>query len=141
MSDLKEKIYNAIKIPQLMGLATITEDGKPWVRYLMGFGSEDLIIRFVTGLPSRKVAQIRANEEVHMICGASTLEDTKFYLQISGKAEITTDEEERHGLWNDNLKAYCSGPDDPIYCVGIVKPYRIEYYTMTEMTPHVWEAD
>jgi len=62
-------------------------------------------------------------------------------LQIAGRAEITTDEKERHRLWNDNLKAYFSGPDDPNYCGVIVKPYRIELMGMTEMIPQVWEAD
>ena len=95
MTDLEEKIYEAIKIPQLMSLATVTEDGKPWVRYIMGFGSEDLAIRFVTSLKSRKVAQIKNNPEVHLVGGASVLEQTKNYLQISGRTEITTDEEER----------------------------------------------
>ena len=124
-----------------MGLATVTDEGKPWVRYLVGFGTEDLTIRFVTGLKSRKVGQINKNPKVHMICGGSTLEETKYYLQISGTAEITTDKEERHRYWNDHLKAYFFGPDDPNYCIGIVKPYRIEYYTMTEMAPQVWETD
>jgi general stress protein 26 len=141
MTDLKETIYDIIKIPQLMGLATVTDDGKPWVRYVMGFGAEDLTIRFVTGLQSRKVEQIKNNPEVHVICGGSTLEETEYYVQISGTADITTDKEERHGIWNDHLKAYFSGPDDPNYCIGIVKPYRIEYYTMKEMAPQVWEAD
>jgi general stress protein 26 len=141
MTDLEEKIYGAIKSPQLMSLATVTEDGKPWVRYVMGFGSEDLAVQFVTSLRSRKVAQIKNNPEVHLVCGASVLEQTQPYLQISGRAEITTDEEERQRCWKDELKAYFSGPDDPNYCIGVVEPYRIEYYTMTDMTPQVWEAD
>lgn len=141
MTDLEKKIYEAIKSPQLMSLATVTEDGKPWVRYVTGFGSEDLTLRFVTSLKSRKVSQMKNNPEVHIVCGASTLEATQFYLQICGRAEITTDEEERHRCWNDELKAYFSGPDDPNYCIGIIEPYKIEYYTMTEMTPQVWEAD
>ena len=141
MSDLKEQIYAAVKEPQLMSLATITEEGKPWTRYVMGFGSEDLTLRFVTSLVTRKVGHIKNNPEVHMVCGASTLEATERYLQISGRAEITTNEAERHLCWNDELKAYFSGPDDPNYCVGIVKPYRIEYYMMTDMTPQIWEAD
>jgi general stress protein 26 len=141
MDDLKAKIYEEIKMPQLMPMATITEKGNPWVRYVVGFAGEDLSIRFVTSLQTRKVAHIKANPEVHMTCGAKDLESTQNYLQIAGRAEITTDEQERHRLWNDNLKAYFSGPDDPNYCVVIVKPYRIELMGMTEMTPLVWEAD
>jgi general stress protein 26 len=140
MDELKEKILAVIKTPQLMSLATLTEDGRPWVRYVMGFGTDDLSIRFVTSLQTRKIAQIKNNPEVHLTCGAATPEETEHYLQISGQAEVTTDETERNLCWNDNLKAYFSGPDDPNYCVVIVKPYRIEYYTMTEMMPKVWEA-
>ncbi|MFC2164202.1 pyridoxamine 5'-phosphate oxidase family protein [Acidobacteriota bacterium] len=143
MDDIKEKILTVIKTPQIMALATVTEDGKPWVRYVMGFGADDLTIRFVTSLQTRKVAQIKNNPEVHLTCGASSssLQETECYLQISGKAEVTTDETERNLCWNDQLKAYFSGPDDPAFCVVIVKPYRIEYSTMTEMAPKVWEAD
>jgi len=141
MDDLKRKIYDEIKEPQLMPIATITEDGNPWVRYVTGFAGEDLSIRLVTSLQTRKVAHIKRNPQVHMICGAKTLESTENYFQIAGRAEITTDEQERHSLWNDNLKAYFSGPDDPNYCVVIVKPYRIELMGMTEMAPQVWEAE
>jgi general stress protein 26 len=141
MDDLKANIYNVMKEPQLMPIATITEEGNPWVRYVVGFAGEDLTIRFVTSLQTRKVAHIKRNPEVHFCCGAHTLESTENYLQIAGKAEITTDEQERHALWNDDLKEYFSGPDDPNYCVIIVKPYRIELMGMTEMTPQVWEAD
>lgn len=41
--------------------------------------------------------------------------------------------------WNDNLKAYFSGPDVPSTCVVIVKPYRIEYMGEGSMAPKVWE--
>lgn len=141
MDDLKTTIYKLINKPQLMPIATITAEGKPWVRYVVGMGGEDLAVRFVTSLQTRKVAHIKSNPEVHMLCGAETPESTENYLQIAGRAEITSDEKERHSLWNDSLKAYFSGPDDPNYCVVIVKPYRIELMGMTEMTPLVWEAD
>jgi general stress protein 26 len=141
MDDLKANIYNVIKTPQLMPIATITEEGNPWVRYVVGFGGEDLSIRFVTSLQTRKAAHIKKNPEVHMTCGAKDLDSTENYLQIAGRAEITTDEQERQLLWHDELKNYFSGPDDPNYCIVIVKPYRIELMGMTEMVPLVWQAD
>lgn len=140
MGNLKEKIFAALKDPQIMSLATITLDGKPWVRYVTGFGAKDLTVRFVTSLQSRKAAHIKNNPEIHVVCGATTEEATEYYLQISGRAEISTEKEDRHRYWKDELKAYFSGPDDPDYCLGIIKPYRIEYYKMTEMTPEIWEA-
>jgi len=141
MSDLKKRIYGAIKKPQIMPLATVTEDEKPWVRYITGWGSEDLTIRFITSLQSRKVGQIKRNPEVHLTCGAQTAESTENYLQISGRARFTTDKKERQRFWKDELKAYFSGPDDPTYCICVIKPYRIESYGMTQSGPEVWESD
>ena len=124
-----------------MSLATVTEDGKPWVRYVTGWGLEDLTIQFVTSLSSRKVGHIRHNPEVHLICGAKDAESLVTHLQISGRAQFTTAEEVRQRYWSDELKAHFSVPDDPTYCVGVVKPYRIEYYSLAEMRPELWEAN
>jgi general stress protein 26 len=140
MSALEEKIFRAIKSPQVMPLATVTEEGKPWVRYITGWGSEDLTVRFVTSLQSRKVGQIKSNPEVHLTCGAQAAGPTEHYLQIAGRARFTRDKKERQRFWNDELKAYFSGPDDPAYCICIIKPNRIESYGMTESEPQVWEA-
>ncbi len=38
MSDLKERIPDVIGKPHMAGLATVTEDGRPWVRYVMPAG-------------------------------------------------------------------------------------------------------
>ena len=48
MSDLKERILKILQQPQLAGLATITQDGKPWVRYVMAVASQDMTIRCAT---------------------------------------------------------------------------------------------
>ena len=65
MSDIKKKVLDIISSPQLMSFATITEDGKPWVRYVIGMADDNLTIRFSTFVKSRKVAQIEKNQEVH----------------------------------------------------------------------------
>lgn len=139
MSDLKTKILDIISSPQLMSFATITEDGKPWVRYVIGMADENLTVRFSTFVTSRKVRQIEKNQEVHILCGVSDLDTSENYIQIQGKAEITKDEAERKKFWHDDLKEYFSGPDDPNYCICLVKPYLIEYYTMGSIEPEVWQ--
>lgn len=141
MDELKSRIYALLKDKQLMPVATLTEDDKPWVRYVVGVGSEDLTVRFVTSLQTRKIAHIRRNPDVHMAFGASSMESTGCYGQIMGTAEITTEKEERDRMWDDALQDYFNGPDDPNYCVVIIKPRRIELMGMSEMMPQVWEAD
>jgi len=139
MSDLAQRIFTIIKERNLATFATIAEEGKPWVRYVTCQASEDLTIRFSTFIDSRKVAQIKKNPEVHLTCGVTDLATAQTYLQVQGKAELSTDKAEREAFWNDHLKRYFKGPDDPKYGVIIVKPYRIELYTMGNFEPEVWE--
>lgn len=140
MSDLKEKILEIIGKPHMASLATVTEDGKPWTRYVMPVASEDMTIRFSTFLNARKVAQIRNNPEVHLTCGVYNPMEWVHYLQIQGKAEVTTDQAVKDANWNDEIAKIFSGKDDPNYAVIEVRPYRIEVNTMGSMTPEVWEA-
>lgn len=139
MSDLKEKILGKMREPTLSGLATITADGKPWVRYIMAMADENLNIWFCTNLNSRKVEQIRRNPEVHLHTGVSSLETAESYLQVEGRAEILTDKQAKEAMWSDMLKPYFSGPDDPSFCVGRIKPSRIEFWAMEPGgKPEVW---
>lgn len=139
MSDLKERIFNTAEELQLMNVATVTGEGKPWVRYVMGKADSDLTFRFCTQLESRKVGQIRKNPSVHISLGVTSLETAEHWLQVQGRAEVSTDRDERHAFWFDELKDYFSGPDDPHYCIVIIRPERIEFGTMGNMTPEVWE--
>jgi general stress protein 26 len=140
MATLKEQIAAVITPLQLSSLATIA-DGKPWVRYVMTTGGDDLNIRFATYAGSRKVAQIKANPEVHVTLGVNDPGIMKPYLQVQGQARFSTEAAERHGFWNGMLANYFSGPDDPNYGVVIVTPYRIELAQAGVPEPSVWTAE
>ena len=139
MSTLKEQIAAIITPLQLSSLATIA-DGKPWVRYVMTTGGDDLKVRLATYAGSRKVAQIAANPEVHLTLGVNDPAMMKPYLQIQGRAQFSTEAAERHGFWSGMLANYFSGPDDPNYGVVIVTPYRIELAQAGMPEPEVWTA-
>jgi len=140
MSDVKAKIDEVFSRPQLCGLATVTEDGKPWVRYVIAFHAPDNTIRFATHLATRKVRQMQANPEVHLTCGITDPEHMTPFLQIQGRARISTDAADKKALWYGHLERIFKGPDDPDYGVVIVDPYRIEYCVPGTMQPEVWEA-
>ena len=139
MSELKKKILAKIDRPTLSALATITEDGKPWVRYVTPMADENLNIWMATFAQSRKVGQIAKNPEVHLTVGVTTMETAESYLQVQGRAEILSDEATKKAVWNDHLKGIFSGPDDPNYSVCKITPYRIEYQGMGPVPPEVWE--
>lgn len=141
MSDLKDRIYRILERPQLCGLATVTQDSKPWVRYVMAVASADLTVRCATFVGARKVKQIKRNPEVHLTCGITNPMNMAPYLQIQGRAGLNTSKEARHAFWSDMLAPIFSGPDDPNYGVLEITPYRIEYCTLGSYEPEVWTAE
>ena len=141
MSDLKERILTMLRQPQLSGLATITQDGKPWVRYVMAVAAEDMTIRCATVIGARKVKQIAKNPEVHLTCGVTDPKNMAPYLQIQGRASLNTSRESRHGFWSDMLSGVFSGPDDSNYGVLEIKPYYIECWSPGVFEPEVWKAE
>ena len=140
MSDLKQRILNITQPLQLASLATVTEEGKPWVRYVMAVSDDGLTLRCATFAGARKVKQIEKNPEVHLTCGVTDPAVMKPYLQIQAKARLTTDEAERHGFWNESLQGIFDGPDDPKYGILIMTPYRIEYCSPDSSELEVWES-
>lgn len=139
-TELKKKIMAKLTGPTLCSLATLTEDGRPWVRYVTPFADENLTIWMATFLGSRKVSQIKKNPEVHLTTGVTTPDSAESYLQIQGRAEILTDEKTKRTVWFDQLQNIFSGPDDPNYAVCKITPYRIEYQSLGMVPPEVWEA-
>ena len=139
MSDVKQRIIEMLQPSQLACCATITTEGKPWVRYVFCEGREDMTVRFATFRHSRKVEQIKNNPEVHLTCGVASPADMKPYLQIQGRAEFFTDSVERNGFWKESLANYFQGPDDQSYGVVVVTPFRIELCSPGLPEPHVWD--
>jgi general stress protein 26 len=139
MEEIRKKILNIIGSPFLASFATLTGDGKPWVRYVFAIGSADMTIRFSTFVNARKAAQIAENPEIHMTGGVIDPMNWTNYLQIQGRAELSTDQAEKDSFWNDELAQIFKGPDDPDYAVVIVKPYRIEVSSHGSYIPEIWE--
>jgi general stress protein 26 len=74
MNNLEQRIFDVAKEFQLINFATITEDGKPWVRYVVGKADNELVFRFCTHKGTRKVSQIKKNPSVHILLGAKDME-------------------------------------------------------------------
>lgn len=140
MSDLQEKIFEKMKEHTLASLATITEDGKPWTRYVVVKGDDQLNIWLAIFLNSRKALQIAKNPEVHLTLGVTDPQKAVSWLQVQGRAELLQDAATKNAVWYDLLSSIFRGPDDPNYVVCRVKPYRIEYYMMNMPKPEIWQG-
>ena len=140
MSELKEKIFEKMKEHTLASFATITEDGKPWTRYVVVIADDQMNIWFATFKNSRKIEQIAKNSHVHLVLGVTDPQTAVSWLQVEGQAEILDDPETKNAVWYDLLSSIFSGPDDPNYVVCKVKSNRIEYFMMNMPKPEIWQA-
>ena len=140
MSELNHKIIQKMNEHTLASFATITEDGKPWTRYVVVKADDQMNIWFGTFKNSRKINHITKNPEVHLVLGVTDPQTAVSWLQIQGRAEIFEDAKTKNAVWYDLLGSIFSGPEDPNYVVCKVTPNRIEYYTMNMPKPEIWQT-
>jgi general stress protein 26 len=134
---LKNKIVDVLKRSMLASVATV-KDGKPWVRYMVVSRGSGLSLWTTTFAQSRKVQEIKKNKNIDLIIGGDEKNFQAPYLNIKATAEVLTDIETKKKYWNDMLKDYYSGPEDPNLAIIIISPQVIEYMGGGSMTPEVY---
>lgn len=134
-ADVKKRIYKILtgSPTGMASFATITEDGKPWVRIVQITVDKDLNIKIGTDKNSRKVSHIEKNPDVHICFYNQSVEGEIEYVQIQGRAEVSEDLELKKSIWNPMGYLYGTGPDDPNSVVITVKPSRAELWNIADL--------
>jgi general stress protein 26 len=138
MTELEGRIWQIVGRPQTAALATIGEDGAPWVRYVTVRAERDFSLSFCTARSTRKARQIAARPDVHLTCGILSPPDGSAFLQIAGRAEIRSDAATKTACWQEEWRRYFAGPDDPEYVIVLVFPSVIEYNGPGAIEPEIW---
>jgi len=134
---LKNKIVDVLKRSVLAAVATI-KDGKPWVRYMVVMQGSGLSLWTTTFTQSRKIQEIKKDKNLDLIIGGDEKNFKAPYLNVRATAEVFTDIKTKTQYWNDMLKSYYSGPEDPNLAIIIISPQVIEYMSGDSMTPEVY---
>ena len=77
--------------------------------------------------------------DVHITVGVESHATAERYLQIDGAGEVCQDPAELKAFWAPPLAKYFEGPEDPNYALIVVRPARIELWSMGSKTPETWE--
>ncbi len=137
-TQLKEKILKVIQDQQIGTLATV-KNQKPYSRY-MTFFHEDLTIYSPTSLNTHKVEEIEKNPFVHILLGYEGNGYDDSYVEIEGKAVISTSYELKEKFWREEFRAWFSGVDDPNYIVLKIQPSLTQLMNGEEEQPQVLET-
>ncbi|WP_110113535.1 pyridoxamine 5'-phosphate oxidase family protein [Bacillus sp. CGMCC 1.16541] len=125
-NNTKEKVLKLFQDHKIGTLATI-RDGKPYSRFMMFF-NEDLVLYTATNKNTHKVEDIEENPYVHVLLGYEGQGWNDAYVEIEAKANVEERSELKEKFWNDHLREWISGPDDPNYVLLQLTPECILYF-------------
>lgn len=106
-----------------VGVLSTIKDDKPHSRY-MTFFNQDFTLYTATSKQTQKVDEIESNPNAHILLGYEGEGVGDVFLEIEGKTEEHDDRAILEDLWNDHLKGWFTGPDDPDLLILSIKPIR-----------------
>jgi general stress protein 26 len=119
-NDVKDKVLKILEDNKIGTLATV-KNNKPHTRY-MTFFNDELKLYTATSKETDKTEEIEENPNVHILIGYDGEGLGDAYLEIEGRASVNASEDLKEKVWNDHLKPWFDGPNDPNYIVLEIQP-------------------
>lgn len=135
--QIKNKVFEVLEKKQTGVLASVKKN-KPHSRY-MTFFHDDLTFYTPTSIDTHKADEIQDNPNVHVLVGYEGEGYNDPYLEIEGTATIRDDQGLKEKFWNDQMKHYFDGPNDPNYILLEIKPSLIRLMNAGEHEPQILE--
>ena len=118
-------------------MATI-EQNKPHSRY-MTFFNDDFILYTATSKKTHKVEEIQNNPNTHILLGYEGKGFGDSFLEIEGTVENHDDESMKEKVWNNALKGWFDGPEDPNLIILKITPTQIRVMNTKGEEPQIIE--
>ncbi|WP_430787589.1 pyridoxamine 5'-phosphate oxidase family protein [Virgibacillus flavescens] len=115
-----EKILNN----SMVGTMATVQKNKPHSRY-MTFSHEALKLYTVTNKETHKTDEIKTNPYTHILLGYDGDGFGDDYVEYEGKVTINDSAELKKKMWNDHMKSWFDGPEDPNFIVLEIEPIQI----------------
>ncbi|MEK3973525.1 MULTISPECIES: pyridoxamine 5'-phosphate oxidase family protein [unclassified Psychrobacillus] len=135
MTNAKEQALKILNDNMIGTMATVQQN-KPHSRY-MTFFNDDFILYTATSKKTHKVEDIEQNPYTHILLGydGNGLGDS--FLEIEGKVEESDDESMKEKVWNDALKGWFDGPEDPDLVILKIVPTQVRVMNSKGKEPEV----
>ncbi|USK35231.1 pyridoxamine 5'-phosphate oxidase family protein [Bacillus sp. F19] len=135
---LNKEVLDILKKHKVGTLATVV-DNKPHSRY-MTFFNDELMLYTPTNKNTHKAEEIDENPNVHILIGYEGEGYGDSYIEFEGKASISEDQKLKEKIWNDHMKNWFEGPNDPNYIVLAIKPHKIRLMNSEHESPQILEV-
>ncbi|TWT27522.1 pyridoxamine 5'-phosphate oxidase family protein [Planomicrobium sp. CPCC 101110] len=121
--ELKNNALKILEESHVGTLATV-KDNKPHSRY-MTFFNDEFTLYTATSKQTQKVEELEANPHAHILLGYEGQGVGDAFLEIEGEMGIHDEQSMIDKVWNDALKGWFTGPDDPNLVILAIKPSRV----------------
>ena len=118
--DAKETARKILDESYVGTMATV-QQGKPFSRY-MTFFNEDFTLYTATSKKTDKVEELEQNPHTHILIGYEGEGFGDVYLEIMGTVTISDEESMKEKVWNEHMKPYFTGPNDPELVILKITP-------------------
>ena len=135
---LNKEVLDILKKHKVGTLATVV-DNKPHSRY-MTFFHDELMLYTPTNKNTHKAEEIDENPNVHILLGYEGEGFGDEYIEFEGKASISEDQRLKEKIWNDQMKNWFEGPNDPDYIILAIKPNKIRLMNSGQESPQTLEV-
>lgn len=119
-----KKVALGILDDSKVGVLATVKANKPHTRY-MTFFHDGFTLYTATSKKTQKVEELELNPHAHILLGYEGEGVGDAYLEIEGKMAAHDDDEIIDKVWNDHLKGWFSGPDDPNLMILRINPDRV----------------
>ncbi len=121
--DAKETAIKILDESYVGTMATI-QQSKPHSRY-MTFFNEGFTLYTATSKKTEKVDEVKSNPNTHILIGYDGEGFGDSYLEYAGKTSVSDDENLKEKIWNDHMKPWFDGPDDPNLVILKITPESV----------------
>jgi general stress protein 26 len=135
--NTKKTALKILKESSVGTMATIQQN-KPHTRY-MTFFSDEFTLYTATSKQTQKVDELEANPHTHILIGYDGEGFGDDFLEIEGTVTISDDESIKEKIWNEHMKPWFSGPEDPDLVILKVEPVTIRLMNKKGEEPHIIE--
>ncbi|AZB41676.1 general stress protein [Bacillus sp. FJAT-42376] len=136
-NHLEAKIIKLLDNHQIGSMATV-RNSKPYSRFMLFF-HEGLTLYTATSKKTHKAEDINENPSVHLLLGYEGKGFQDEYAEVEAKASVEESASLKEKFWNEKLKDWIKGPDDPDFMLLKLEPEKFCYYAKAGDDPETLE--
>ncbi|EGQ27856.1 MULTISPECIES: pyridoxamine 5'-phosphate oxidase family protein [Sporosarcina] len=107
-----------------IGTMATVDNNKPYSRY-MTFVNDGLSLYTPTSNQTDKVEDLEDNPYTHILIGYEGEGFGDAYVEYAGRVSISSDEQIKKKIWNNQMKKWFDGPEDPKLVILKIEPEAI----------------